>query len=453
VVLVGGLCTWGYGTLLTMPAGAQAGLFSGATTNTPSLGAAQQALLAVGAPANQVALPALAYSASYPVGILGIIICLLVLRKAFRIDMATESREFEASRRGEAEPLVRLSVLVDNSHLDGLPLRDLPGRQETGVMISRIQRAGAKEVNTATEETIVRAGDFLLLVGTASNVEKFQRVVGAPADHDLMKTPGPVSFRRVVVTNRKMLGKTIPETGIVEVHGVTVTRIVRAGVEMTAVPGVRLQFGDLLHVVGDSKGIDGAAKQLGDSLATLNHTQFIPVFIGLSLGVLAGLVPMTVPGLSSPLRLGLAGGPLVVAILLGRLGRLGPLVWHMPANTNTAFRELGIALFLAAVGLGAGPKFVATIVSREGMLWAAGAVVVTTVPLLLVGAIARKWLRMNFIDICGLLSGSMTDPPALAFANNLAGSDSPSVAYATVYPLTMLCRILVAQVMVLLLFR
>lgn len=453
VVLIGSLCTWGCGVLLQLEPGACVGLFSGATTNTPSLGAAQQALLAVGAPEAQLALPALAYSASYPVGIIGIIVCLLILRAGFRIDVAAETRAFEASRKSGIEPLVRLSVVVDNPHLNGMALRDLPARQETGVMISRIQRAGAGEVTTATDDTVIQTGDHLLLVGTSGNLEQFQRVVGSPSSHDLMKAPGGVSFRRVVVTNRKTLGKTLAELDLDELYGVAVTRIVRAGVEMTAVPGIRLQFGDFLHVVGDSKGIEGAAKELGDSSKALNQTHFIAVFIGLALGVLVGLVPVSVPGLSSPLKLGLAGGPLVVAILLGRLGRIGPLVWHMPSNTNTAFRELGISLFLAAVGLGAGPKFIATIVSRDGMLWALGAVVVVTIPLLVVGIVARKWLKLNYIEICGLLSGSMTDPPALAFANNLVGSEAPSVAYATVYPLTMLSRILMAQVMVLLFFR
>ncbi|MCE9519803.1 MAG: hypothetical protein K8R87_09660 [Verrucomicrobia bacterium] len=367
--------------------------------------------------------------------------------------MAAEAREFEASQRTGIEPLARLNVTVDNTHLDGLALRDLPGRRETGVMISRLQRAGATEVMTATEDSIVHTGDHLLLVGTTANLEKFQRIVGTRCDHDLMKAPGAVSFRRVVVTNRKMLGRSIAETGLDLLFGVAVTRIVRSGVEMTAVPDVRLQFGDFLHVVGDPKGIDGAADALGDSLQALNQTHFIPVFVGLAFGVLAGLVPLAVPGLSSPLKLGLAGGPLVVAILLSRIGKIGPLVWHMPANTNVAFRELGIALFLSCVGLGAGPKFFATVMSFDGMIWGFSAVLVVMIPLLAAGIAGRCWLRLNYIDLSGLLTGSMTDPPALAFANNLVGSDSPSVAYATVYPLTMLCRILVAQIMVLVFFH
>ncbi|MEY4484445.1 MAG: Aspartate/alanine antiporter [Verrucomicrobiota bacterium] len=453
IVIMGFLCTWLCGILFQIEPGAMLGLFSGATTNTPSLGAAQQALIAVQAPDLQLALPALAYSASYPIGIAGIIATLVLMRKIFRIDVAKEAREFEASQRKGIEPLTRLNVIVDNTHLDGLALRDLPGRRETEIMISRLQRAGEMEVTVATDDSVIHTGDHLLLVGSAENLEKFQRIVGSRSDRDLMEAPGEVSFRRVVVTNRKLLGKTIAEAGLDALYGISVTRIVRAGVEMTAVPDVRLQFGDFLHVVGDQKGIEAATKALGNSLKALNQTQFIPVFVGLALGVLLGLAPIEIPGLSSPLRLGLAGGPLVMAILLSRIGKIGPLVWHMPANTNLAFRELGIAFFLSCVGLGAGPKFIATVMSRDGMIWAFSAVLVVMVPLLVTGIVSRLWLRMNYIELCGLLTGSMTDPPALAFANNLVGSDAPSVAYATVYPLTMLGRILMAQVMVLIFFH
>ncbi|MCP5560631.1 MAG: putative transporter [Verrucomicrobiaceae bacterium] len=452
IVLVGAAVNWLFGVLFQVQAGARLGILSGATTNTPSLGAAQQALVAVGAPPEQLALPTLAYSASYPIGIIGIIATLLILRKIFSIDVAAELKEFESSQTHGVEPLVRLNVVVDNAHLDGLALRNLPGRRETGVMISRIQCANSEEVTTATEDTILHTGDCLLLVGTAEHVANFQKIIGSPTDIDLMRAQGSIQFRRVVVTNRKMLGKTIAELGLDSLYGVSLTRIVRAGVEMTAVPNIRLQFGDFLHVVGESSHIDRAAEALGNSLLALNQTQFIPVFIGLALGVLAGLIPVFIPGLSSPLRLGLAGGPLIVAILLSRVGKIGPLVWHMPANTNIAFRELGISLFLACVGLTAGPKFFATVMSRDGLLWAGVAVLVVMVPLLLVGLFARRALKLNFIAICGLLTGSMTDPPALAFSNGMVGSDAPSVAYATVYPLTMLCRILVAQVMVLLFF-
>lgn len=452
IVLAGVLCTGLCGVLFNIAAGARLGLFSGSTTNTPSLGAAQQALQAIAAPPDQMLLPALAYSASYPIGIIGIIASLLLLQRFFKIDMAAEARAFDSVQKQGTEPLARLNVRVENANLEGLTVHDLPGRRETGVIISRLQRADESAVINATEETPVRLGDHLLLVGTVENLASFQRIIGSVAEVDLMKAPGEVSFKRVVVTNRKLLGKSLAELGLDHLHGVTVTRIVRAGVEMTAVPGVKLQFGDFLHVVGETSGLEAAAKTLGNSLLALNTTQFIPVFIGLALGVLAGSLPISVPGLASPLKLGLAGGPLVVAILLSRLGRVGPLVWHMPANTNLAFRELGIAMFLACVGLSAGPKFFSTVMSHDGLIWAGAALVVSMVPLLVAGIIGRRWMRLNFLVLSGLLTGSMTDPPALAFANGLAKSDAPSIAYATVYPATMLARILMAQVMVLLFF-
>lgn len=221
---------------------------------------------------------------------------------------------------------------------------------------------------------------------------------------------------------------------------------------MTAVPEVKLQFGDVLHLVGVHASLDHAASDLGDSLARLNQTQFIPMFVGLVLGVVVGMAPLYLPGLSSPLKLGLAGGPLVVAILLSRLGRLGPLVWHIPANTNQAFRELGMVMFLACVGLAAGPKFLSTVMSLQGLMWALAAAVISAVPLVLAGLLARHWMKLNFVDITGLITGSMTDPPALAFANTLCGSHAPAVAYATVYPATMITRIIGAQVLVLIYF-
>lgn len=452
IVLAGVLATWLCGVVFDIAAGARLGLFSGSTTNTPSLGAAQQALQAIQAPADQALLPALAYSASYPIGIIGIIASLLLLKRFFKIDMVQETRAFEISQKQGTAPLERLNVRLENANLEGLTVRDLPGRRETGVIISRLQRPGDSAVINATEETQVHVGDHLLLIGTVENLASFQRIIGSAAEVDLMKAPGEVSFKRVVVTNRKLLGKSLAELGLDHLHGVTITRIVRAGVEMTAVPGVKLHFGDFLHVVGDSSGLEAASQTLGDSLVALNTTHFIPVFIGLALGVLAGILPITVPGLASPLKLGLAGGPLVVAILLSRLGRIGPLVWHMPANTNLAFRELGIALFLACVGLSAGPKFFSTVMSPDGLIWAGAALIISMVPLLIAGIIGRRWLKLNFLVLSGLLTGSMTDPPALAFANGLAKSEAPSIAYATVYPATMLTRILMAQVMVLLFF-
>jgi putative transport protein len=236
-------------------------------------------------------------------------------------------------------------------------------------------------------------------------------------------------------------------------YAAVVTRVTRADIELSATDNLRLQFGDMLQVVGDEKSLEQAAELLGNSVKELNETHFIPLFIGIVLGIVAGTMPIAFPGLPQPVRLGLAGGPLIVALVLGRFGRIGRLVCHMPVNANLAFREFGIALFFAAVGLAAGPKFFASVFSSNGLLWLIAGLCVTVLPLFLAGLFARGVLKLNYAVLAGVLAGSVTDPPALAFATNITKSDAPTVAYAAVYPLTMLLRILCAQVLALILFR
>jgi len=450
VVLLGAVIVLG-AVWLGLAGFAGLGLFSGATTNTPSLGAAQQALATVpGITADQRALPALAYAVSYPVGIVGIISVLIFLQRVLRIDTTREVAEFEASQRKGIEPLERRSLLVENPNLAGLAPDRVPGLRETGVVLSRVQSSDGT-LHAATSSTRVEKGAVLLAVGTRAGLDQFERIVGRRSDVDLMPAQGVVSHRRVVVTRKEMLGKTLAELGLEPLHGVVVSRLSRADLEMTAVPDVRLQFGDVLNIVGEAEGLERAAERVGNSAKALQHTQFTPIFVGIALGVIAGLIPVAVPGLPVPVRLGLAGGPLIVAILLSRIGHFGGLVWHMPAAASVAFRELGITLFLACVGLKAGERFVATVLTPVGLAWVGVAVIITLVPLLIVGLFGRLVWKLNFMTLSGLLAGSMTDPPALAFAGAVAKSDAPHVAYATVYPMTMLLRIVTAQVLALLL--
>jgi len=454
IVVSGGLIVYGCGVLLKLEPGILPGLFSGSTTNTPSLGAVQQAMAAMPEiSADQSALPALAYSAVYPVGILGIIGSIMLLQKLWKIDLKGEERELQTLALTKNPSLDRSNIEVENNNLDGIALSEFPALQELEISISRVLPAGESTIQTATGDTVIHVGDRLLAVGTKPHLKKFQMIVGHQADDDLMRDQEAVTFRRLVVTRKTLLGKSLRALRLNHRFGVTITRMVRSGVEMPAHGNLKLQFGDYLHVVGPPEGLDAVEKELGNSLQALNTTHFITVFLGLLLGVLLGMVPVSLPGLASPMKLGLAGGPLVVAILLSRLGRIGPLVWHMPANTNLAFRELGIVLFLATVGLGAGPKFFEIAFSSQGLLWAGCAVFISMVPLLIAGLVARKILKMNFLSIAGLLSGSMTDPPALAFAGALTKSDEPALAYATVYPISMISRIVVAQLLVILLFR
>jgi putative transport protein len=327
----------------------------------------------------------------------------------------------------------------------------IPGRLETSVTISRVRHGD--QIGTATDATVIHREDRIAVVGTRLGLDQFERVIGHRSDEDLVLAESDITFRRVVVTDRAVLGKTVAELDLDDRYAVAVSRITRADIEMSAVPGLRLQFGDMVQIVGRDADLDKAAAVLGNSLKELNETHFIPFFIGIILGIALGTVPIMFPGLPHPIRLGLAGGPLIVALILGRVGRIGRQVWHMPMNTNLAFREFGIALFFAAVGLGAGAKFFSTVLTATGLQWLLAGACVTILPLMLIGIAARAVWKMNFMDLSGMLAGSMTDPPALAFASNIARSDAPTVAYATVYPLTTLLRILSAQVLAIFLFR
>jgi putative transport protein len=448
--LVTALGVW----LLSLDPAAAPGLFSGATTNTPSLGAAQQALASLpNFPADRADLPALAYAVSYPVGVCGIILSLLLVQQIFGIDPAQEAEAFRAARKQDAEPLERAALVVENQSLAGVKLANVPGRVESRVAVSVVQRAGSDELSTATDDTVLNVGDTLLAVGTRRGLETFTLAIGRRADVDLEAKPGRIIYRRVVVTRKDVLGKTVNELGVEALCGVAFTRVTRGDLEMTAVDDLRLAFGDVLVVVGEPAGIERASQTLGDSQKELNATQFIPFFVGIAMGVTLGVIPFPVPGLPAPVRLGLAGGPLLVAILLARMGHWGRLVWYMPTSANHAIRELGIILFLASVGLTAGQHFFATVFSPVGLQWLLCAAFITVIPLVGIGCFARSVLKLNFMTISGLMAGSTTDPPALAFAGALAQSDAPAISYAAVYPLTMLLRILTAQTLTLLLCR
>ncbi len=453
VVIVGAatavlLCRW-----LKIDLAAGVGIFAGATTNTPSLGAAQQALKSIGAPEARVAAPGLGYAVCYPFGILGIIIAMVLVRYLARVNVPAEVAAFGEEQRAGRQAMETMSLVVENPNLAGLSVRQIPGREELQVVLSRIRRADRAEVETASPDTVLGLGDQVLAVGTPENLEKFRVIVGSRSDEDLMTLPGTVRHTRVVVTRREVLGRTVSELALDKVYGAVVARLTRADLEFSGTSDVRLQFGDMVHLVGTQAALDNASKALGNSVTQLNHTKLIPVFLGICLGVLFGGIPFALPGIPVPVRLGLAGGPLVIAIVLSRIGHIGPLLWYMPVNVNVLLREFGIVLFLSCVGLRSGEQFVATLLQGQGFLWMAVGVLVTLLPLLLVALVARRLLRLNYLNVCGLLAGSMTDPPALAFANTVTGSDAPNIAYATVYPLAMLMRIAVAQLLVLIFCR
>ncbi len=451
VVLLGAAVAvaWIVGGGLALPAGV--GLLSGATTNTPSLAAAQQALVQVGAPESATAVQGLAYAVAYPFGIVGIILTMLLVRRVFRIDVAAEVRAAETARAPAAGRPAARNFEVRNPNLAGRPLGRVPGLAKSGVVVSRLSRDGVVQV--AQADFALRLGDILHAVGPEDALDELRVVVGAEAGVDLKSQPGPVTNRRLIVTRSEVYGRELGELELFAAHRVVVTRVTRGGIEFSPLPNFRLQFGDVLMVVGESPRIDAVAAAVGNSHQALNSPQMIPFFIGIALGVVAGSLPLALPGLPAAVKLGLAGGPLVVAILLSRVANLGPLVWHMPANANHMLREVGITLFLAAVGLKSGEKFAAVLLGGDGLRWLLFGATITAVPLLAVALLARAWKKLNYAELCGLLAGSMTDPPALAFAQQSTASDAPAVAYATVYPLVMLLRVFAAQLIVFLLWR
>ncbi len=428
------------------------GLFSGATTNTPSLAAAQQALRELPNGASNAALPGLGYAVAYPFGVLGIILTML----AVRFSMRGQTAETEAAD-DDTHGLETLNIEVENRNLEGVPIRDLPRYNDSGVVVSRVLSGSALGSSTsengtpeiAGAETIVHVGDVLLAVGEESALREFQTIVGRPSSRDLREVGGAISTRRILVTRRQVLGKSIPQLNWTARYGAVVTRVVRAGTELSPRSRLRLQFGDVLLAVGGEEVLSQAAAEAGDSQEEFGHPSMLTLFIGIGLGVALGNVPFFLPGMPAPIKLGLAGGPLLAALVLSGVGRVGPLVWHLPHSANIALREFGIALFLACVGLKAGVSFVPTLLDGSGMVWMAWAALITVVPLAIVALAARWWLKMNFASLCGLLAGGMTDPPALAFAHNISGSDAPAVSYATVYPLVMIARIVAAQILVL----
>lgn len=426
---------------------AMVGVFSGATTNTPSLAAAQQ-VLSVTDPAS-IKLPALGFAVTYPVGVIGIIVSMFLVRSIFGIDVKQEAKAL-ASATGQApKKLEARSVEITNDDLSGMKLDELLSQTPGSVVVSRVMQASVSAPHVATGDEVIEAGDVLLAVGPPDEVESFARMVGEHSEVDLKEVPSSLTTRNLLVTRKAVIGKSVPELSLTDQFGVAGTRILRGDIEMAATSDVKIMFGDRVTVVGEEAPLKDAARLFGDSADVRDHPMVIPMFLGIVIGVLIGSIPLPVPGFPVPLKLGLAGGPLVAALLLGRIGKIGPLVWYMPRAANLTVREIGIILFLACVGIKAGDRFVDTLVHGHGLLWMAYGAMVTVVPLLIVAGVGRLFVKLNYLPMCGLMAGSTTAPPALALATSMTRSEAPSVAYASVYPLVMLLRILTAQLLIL----
>ncbi|ENC8740899.1 putative transporter [Escherichia coli] len=446
IVIIGGLVTAILHKLFDIPLPVVLGIFSGAVTNTPALGAGQQILRDLGTPMEMVDQMGMSYAMAYPFGICGILFTMWMLRVIFRVNVETEAQQHESSRTNGGALIKTINIRVENPNLHDLAIKDVPILNGDKIICSRLKREETLKV--PSPDTIIQLGDLLHLVGQPADLHNAQLVIAQEVDTSLSTKGTDLRVERVVVTNENVLGKRIRDLHFKERYDVVISRLNRAGVELVASGDISLQFGDILNLVGRPSAIDAVANVLGNAQQKLQQVQMLPVFIGIGLGVLLGSIPVFVPGFPAALKLGLAGGPLIMALILGRIGSIGKLYWFMPPSANLALRELGIVLFLSVVGLKSGGDFVNTLVNGEGLSWIGYGALITAVPLITVGILARMLAKMNYLTMCGMLAGSMTDPPALAFANNLhPTSGAAALSYATVYPLVMFLRIITPQLL------
>lgn len=424
------------------------GIMSGAVTNTPGLGAAQEALkqLFVGGRIDEVPQIALGYAVAYPFGVVGVIIAMVLIRKIFKINIDKEDKLL-SQQTDEAEKPTPFTVLLKNPAAEGKSIevvRELIGRQ---FIISRIKRGN--EYITPHSYTKLQIGDIMKIVALAVEKDAIVSFMGESTDIDWKESERLIVPRRIAVTKANINGKTLAKLRLQTIYNVNVTRISRSGIDLMATPNLAMQVGDRVLVVGELSDINRVEKLLGNTLKKLNEPPISTIFIGIVFGILFGSIPVAFPGMPMPVKLGLAGGPLIVAILLGRFGYKLNLITYTTQSANLMLRELGISLFLASVGIEAGKNFVETVVSADGLLWVGLGILITFIPMMTIGIIGRKRLKLNYFSLIGLMSGSSTNPPALAYANSISPNDEQAVAYSTVYPLTMFLRILIAQLLVL----
>ncbi len=419
------------------------GVMSGAVTNTPGLAAAQQTISSMTQSPEQANLMASGYAAAYPLGVVGIILSMFVIKWIFRIRTEDEIKEIEDEQEDSRLKPFMLTVKVANNLVDGKSMLQLHDIVQTNFVVSRLMGSDGKVV-IPKSSTEIHTGDLLKIVCSAADADRFLAVIGPKEDMDWESTPTPVFSRRILITKSEYNGVALGSLRLHNGYQLNCTRVNRAGVDLLAAPNLRLQMGDRVTVVGNLEDIDRLAARLGNSMKRLNQPNLITIFVGIVLGIILGSIDI-----GFGMKLGLAGGPLVVAILLSRFGYKFKLVTYTSSSASMMLRELGICLFLASVGISAGKDFAASVFNSTGMWWVIWGFIITIVPLIIVGCIARGHDRINLLTIMGLMSGSCTDPPALAYANNSTSNDQPAVAYSTVYPLTMFLRVVAAQVLIL----
>lgn len=427
------------------------GVMSGAVTNTPGLGAAQQTLIDVKGSGSETSVLASAYAVAYPIGVLGVLALMILLKAVFKVDLDKEAEQIEA-QSSSADGARRMHCAVSNPAIVGKRIADVLDEElKNEMVISRIMRGGEEFV--PNQDTVLKEGDKVLIVTTQKCVDRIRIVFGAEVpmhlDDWIKGRKGAPQLIRLGITKTDLTGKKLGDILFKLQYSVSVTRVVRSGVELVASPELRVQVGDYLQVVGDKEGIDAIAKLVGNKASALDKPNLLPIFLGIAIGVVFGCIPISLPGIPQPIKLGLAGGPLIIAILISCFGPRAHITTYTTQSANMMIREIGISFFLAAVGLGAGKTFVASLMAG-GWWWILYGAIITIVPVLVISLLARYAFKLNFYQICGLIAGGTTNPPVLAFAQNAYGSKYVSVNYATVYPLSMFMRVLVAQVMILL---
>ena len=438
-----------YATGIPMPT--MVGILSGAVTNTPGLGAAQQAFSDMhGVSDNTIAL---GYAVAYPLGVIGIILSIILIKYIFRVSFDKENEQLnseDSSHTYEAKPI---SLIVKNPAIFNKTVAELSNLLEhRDFVISRVWRDSNKQIEIASANTVLQENDKVFVITTETDAETIKTFIGEEIDMERkqwIRMESQFINRRILITKPELNGKRLGQLKLRKLYGINITRINRAGVDLVAKPGLTLQVGDRVNVVGTETAVSNVEKVLGNSMKRLNEPNLITIFVGIALGIVLGSIPISFPGIPQPVKLGLAGGPLVVAILISRFGYHYKLITYTTQSANLMLREIGITLFLACVGISAGDGFVDTIVNNGGFAWIGYGFIITFVPLMIIGCIGRYFCKVNYFTLMGLIAGSTTDPPALAYSNATAGNDAPSVGYATVYPLTMFLRVLTAQLLIL----
>lgn len=445
IVLMGFCTAIAIKYIFNVPVSVITGIMCGAVTNTPALGAAQQTITDVLNMPQNTEVVGMAYAVAYPFGIFGIIISMILLRIFYKINIKKEEEQYRKEITGLDGNPIAINIAISNQNLFGRNIAFLMSTCNKDFVLSRIKRNG--EFLPPDAELVLQPGDKLFGVSTQANFDNIELNLGKIKPTKDLGITGRMAMKQVVITNKKITGKSIKQIGISRRFPVNITRIYRNSTELMPTEEDSIEFGDTVRIVGEKSALPEVAKLLGNSVKDLSHPNILPIFMGILFGIIIGLIPFQIPGLPAPAKLGLAGGPLLVALILGHTGRIGKLDFYMTPSANLFIRELGIVLFLACVGLSSGKHFVETLLG-EGYIWMMYGMAITFLPLITFAIIARI-MKLNYLSICGLLAGSMTDPPALEFANSISPVQAQSTAYATVYPLVMFLRVLLAQILVL----